>query len=346
MVRLIDVAKAAGVSHGTASNVFNRPGKVRPALRDRVREAAEELGYAGPDAKGKLLRDGKFNAIAVMPPGHWNVLDSLRNPVFGQFLQGVAEICDENETNLMVAPGTAYRAGRTIALVDCMIFSRVAQLEEIEAAKLRRIPFCVVDFDAGPEINSVRVDSRAGAYAAARHLIDLGHRRFAILSFLRENGPARIHQPAGPRPAEAAGIFTDQQKYLGYRDAFGEIGLDIDSVPMVQADAFDEAAPGLLLDLAQEATAILSMSVMQAVGIVREARRRGLAVPEDLSVVGYNDSHEARTCVPPLTTVDSLTREKGRQAARLALGNQAPVQHVLTPGLVVRGTTASSNSRK
>lgn len=345
MVRLVDVAKAAGVSQGTASNVFNVPEKVRPELRRRVHEAALALGYAGPDPKGKLLREGKFNAIAVMPPSHWQVLDSLRNPVFGQFLQGVGEVCDAYGANLMIAPGAIHGSSISNALVDCMIFSRVAQIEELDEVLLRKISFCVVDFDAGPEINSVRVDARAGAYAAARHLLDLGHRRFGILSFLRETGPARVHAASEPRPPDAPGMQTDQEKYLGYRDAFAEVGLDIGGVPMVQADAFDPAAPALMLDAAPDATAILSMSVMQAVGVVQEARRRGRTVPDDLSVVGYNDLDDAVACDPPLTTVDSLTREKGCVAARLAFAKAPPTQVTLEPRLIVRTSTSAPPPR-
>src|SRR5271166_4056397 len=76
VARLVDVAKAAGVSRGTASNVFNNPELVRPKLRQRVEAAARELGYLGPDPKGRLLRAGKFNSIGVMPPSDWGVVDS------------------------------------------------------------------------------------------------------------------------------------------------------------------------------------------------------------------------------------------------------------------------------
>src|SRR5260221_4214964 len=102
MGRSVDGARAAGVSRGTAFNVFNSPELVRPKLRKRVEAAALELGYLGPDPKGRLLRAGKFNAIAVMPPSEWGVADSLRNPVFDLFLLGVGEVCDEIGANLVI----------------------------------------------------------------------------------------------------------------------------------------------------------------------------------------------------------------------------------------------------
>lgn len=340
MARLIDVARAAGVSRSTASNVFNNPGIVRADVRLRVEEAARSLQYLGPDPKGRLLRAGKFNAIAVLPPSKWGVADALRNPVFDLFLLGVSEACDEIGASLVVVPDRGGRDGIRNALVDGFIFGRVEHLNDIEPARLRRLPFAVVDFDPGPDVSSVRVDARAGAYTAARHLLELGHRRFAFMSFLRHRGPAVIHRAGQSRPLDAAGMETDQEKYRGYADALGEAGLSIDDCTMVQADPWDNGAAAILLGAAPEATAILSMSVMQALGILDEARQRGLDVPRDLSVVGYNDIAEAAQSRPALTTVDGMGRQKGLMAARIVFGGGIPRHEVIEPHLIVRGSTA------
>jgi DNA-binding LacI/PurR family transcriptional regulator len=345
VARLIDIAKAAGVSRSTASNVFNSPELVRPKLRQRVEAAARDLGYLGPDPKGRLLRDGKFNAIAVLPPSEWSVADSLRNPVFDLFLLGVAEACDEVGANLLIVPDRTGNQGIRNALVDGFIFGRVEHLNEIEPARLRRLPFAVVDFDPGPGISSVSVDARAGSYAAAKHLIDLGHRRFGILSFLRSRSPARVYPAGEPRGPEAAGMPTDQEKYRGYRDAFAEAGIDINDVPMVQADPWDRDAARMLLDVAPEATAILSMAVMQGISVLEEARHRGLSVPRDLSVVGYNDIPDAARSDPPLTTVDGMGLEKGRAAARIVFGGGPPRHEILAPQLILRASTGPARVR-
>jgi DNA-binding LacI/PurR family transcriptional regulator len=342
VARLIDVAKAAGVSRSTASNVFNTPELVRPKLRQRVEAAARELGYPGPDPKGRLLRAGKFNAIAVVAPADWGVAEALRNPVFELFLRGVGESCDETGANLVIVSDATGGGGIKAALVDGFIFGRIDHLNQVEPARLRRLPFAVVDFDPGPGISSVRVDSRAGAYAAARHLIDLGHRSFGILSFLRSLGPARVHPAGRPRDPEAAGMPTDQEKLRGYSDALAEIGLSIDDVPIVQADPWDREAAQMMLDAAPDATAFLSMGVMHALLFLEEARRRGLVVPRDVSVVGYNDIPDAARSDPPLTTVDGMGVEKGRLAARLVLEGGPPRHHILQPQLILRGSTGSA----
>ncbi|RZK77580.1 MAG: hypothetical protein EOO66_31615 [Methylobacterium sp.] len=151
---------------------------------------------------------------------------------------------------------------------------------------------------------------------------------------------ARVFPPGTARPPEAAGTVVDQQKYRGYAEALTEAGLDIAAMPMVQAEADDPRAAGLLLEAAPQATAFLSMSVMQGIALLVEARRRGLSVPRDLSVVAYNDIEAAIRCDPPLTTVDSLTREKGALAARLIFDRGAVRHETLTPRLLVRASTA------
>ena len=338
--KLVDVARAAGVSLGTASNAFTHPERVRAELLARVETAARELGYHGPDPKGRLLREGRFNALGLVPPAELGVADAIANPVFRAFVTGVAEVCDAAGANLVLLSDRAHGRGVRTALVDGFILSRVEHMDEIEPARLRSLPFAVVDFDPGPDVSSVRSDARAGARAAARHLIGLGHRRIAILSFLRGFDPPIFHPPGAPRPPSASGMIVDQEKLVGYGEAMAEAGLSIDDAPMLQAHPLERDAARMLLDAAPQATAILSMSVMQALAVLEEARRRGLDVPRDLSVVGYNDLPEAASADPPLTTIDGMNREKGRIAARLVLEAGPPRREILPARLLLRGSTA------
>ena len=246
---------------------------------------------------------------------------------------------------LVIVPDRTGNGGIKTALVDGFIFGRVEHLAELEPAQLRRLPFAVVDFDPGPSISSVRVDARAGCYAAAKHLIEHGHRRFGILSFLRSSGSARVYPPGQLRTPKAAGIANDQEKFHGYADGLSEAGLDINDVPMVQAGPWDRGAARVMLDAAPNATAILSMSVMQAIAVIDEGRRRGLSVPRDLSVVGYNDIPDAERSDPPLTTVDGLGVEKGRTAARIVFEGGPPRHEILKPRLIVRASTGPAPVR-
>jgi len=140
-------------------------------------------------------------------------------------------------------------------------------------------------------------------------------------------------------------MATDQEKLHGYADALSEAGLNIDDVPMVQADPWDREAASMLLDAAPEATAVLSMSVMQGIAVVDEARRRGISVPRDLSVVAYNDIPDAARSDPPLTTVDGMGVQKGHAAARIVFDAGPPRHQILTPQLIMRASTGPAPTR-
>jgi DNA-binding LacI/PurR family transcriptional regulator len=325
------------------SNVFNNPELVRPEVRDRVMGAAQALGYGGPDPKARLLVGGKANAIGIIPFAEIGLADAMRAPFFRMFMEGVAEVCDELGTSLVLISGADGAKGGGIrgALVDGFILTLPDEVAHIEPAKLRRLPFVVIDADVGPEINSVKIDARGGCRAAAQHLLDLGHRRFGIVSFMRHMGPPVVYPPAHNRPPEMAGRELDRDKMHGYADALEAAGIALDGVPVVQANPWDRDAAAMMLDAAPDATAILSMSDLQGIAIMAEARKRGLSIPDDLSVVGFNNIPQARESDPPLTTVDGMGVAKGRAAARIVFEGGPPRHEVLPAELVVRASTAA-----
>ncbi len=246
MVKLIDVAKAAGVSRGTASNVFAHPELVREALRERVLAAANELGYGGPNPQGRLLRLGKVNAIGVTPPGAYGVSVAFSAPYFREFLTGVGTVCDERGASLTVISGIGQDKTRGIrnALVDGFILHQIEDAALVEARR-RRLPFVAVDLVADSNTNFVRIDDRAGGRMAAAHLTALGHRRFAIFSVLRQDPthtPAVSLEPVFHGPSEARhrlvrGFAIDDDRLAGYADSLGEVGLSIDEIPIVECGA-------------------------------------------------------------------------------------------------------------
>jgi DNA-binding LacI/PurR family transcriptional regulator len=285
------------------------------------------------------------NAIGVIAAGAYGMA-SMFTGYFPSFLRGVAEICDERGASLTLVSGLVddKTFGIRNALVDGFILSRPHDTELIQSLELRKLPFVVIDIDGSSGVRSVSIDARSGCRAAAQHLLDLGHRRFAIMSFLRVLGPPVVHPPRRGRKLEVAGMSLDQEKYLGYADALASAGINIDDVPVVQAHPWDRSAAALLLDTSPNATAILAMADLQAIAVIEEARRHGLGVPSDLSVIGFNNIVEA--AVANLTTVDSNGAEKGRVAARIVFVG-GPVQHeTLATKLVVRGTTAPPAARK
>ncbi|MGN6489226.1 MAG: LacI family DNA-binding transcriptional regulator [Devosia sp.] len=340
-IKLSDVARAAGVSLGTASNVFNRPHLVRTTMRDHVKRVAAELGFSGPDPVGRLLMGGKANAIGVLPAGDMSVAFTIGSPYLSALLLGIAEVCDANGANLLVVSGARDRKAWAInhALVDGFVLGNLDEIPLL-AARQRQVPFVLIDVDAGPNTNSVGVDGRAGARLAAEHLLGLGHRRFAILAVQRAPREPIWHRPATSPRQLKGGYPLDHDKLAGYADALAAAGIPIDSVPMVEAfPPLAQQGAQLLLDKAPEATAILVMADRNAIALLAEARARGIDVPRRLSVIGFDDVPNAPLATPPLTTVRQDTVEKGRAGARLLFEGGPPRQLKLPVELVVRGST-------
>ena len=341
-VKLSDVAEAAGVSLGTASNAFNRPDRVRPEVRAHIEATARALGYGGPDPVGRLLMGGKANALGLTPPGAIPVATALRSPFFREFTYGVAEACDAEGAILVMISGDPERKDWAIrnALVDGFIFGHRDDLT-LAAARNRKVPAVVMDMAGGADAGSIRIDARDGAEAIARHLLDLGHRRFAIASVQRTLAPPILHQPGAARQLRA-GYPIDKEKLAGFASALGAAGLSIDEMPIVEfyPHAPDPAAGArVLLDALAGATAVMCMADRQAMVLLEEARQRGIRVPEDLSITGFDDASEAAGAQPPLTTVAQPIVDKGRMAADMIFNNK--LEDVTLPvHLVIRGSTA------
>jgi DNA-binding LacI/PurR family transcriptional regulator len=345
---LLDVAKAARVSKSTVANAFNQPKRVRPELLARIEAVAREIGYAGPDPKGRMLSSGKVNAIGVVPFGHFGIANFFTNPYQRDFLAGVAQACEERGVGLSLVSGRNDQEawGIKSALVDGFVFTGIEQVEFLGDGNPRGLPFVVMDFDGAPNINSVSVENRDGARQATRHLLELGHRRFAIILVLYSFQPPIFHAPSkSKRRLDAAPPLLE--KLAGVADALAEAGISIDDVPVAEACGTpeEEAAFGngaaMLLDKAPDATAIIALNDNIALSIMRQAKKRDLEIPRDLSIVGFDDVPEAALADPPLTTIRVSAAENGRIAARLLLDGGAPRQVIVPVKLVVRNSTAT-----
>jgi DNA-binding LacI/PurR family transcriptional regulator len=340
---LLDVARAAGVSRTTASNAFNRPDQLSKELRARVLKVAASLGYAGPNPVARVLRTGKTNTIGLVFPDPLPYL--FTDPAAIAFLRGVAAACEPHHAGVLILPVDDPRAVAARvheAVVDgFIIYCHEEGSPVIDAMGSRGLPCVGVDlggFALGPVVT---VDDFGGAAAAARHLIELGHRRVSILSLDCSRSRMRGRHSAARRVAARFKPTSDRLR--GYLSALAEAGLDPDQVPVLEEPENDpEAAETVALRLLRTRpapTAILAMSDLLAIGVIRAAQRIGLEVPRDLSVIGFDDVPLARDLNPPLTTVRQPLMEKGRLAAALLLGSAEPPDAPLPTELVVRGST-------
>jgi DNA-binding LacI/PurR family transcriptional regulator len=342
---LLDVARAAGVSRTTVSNAFNRSDQLSAELRERVLATARELGYAGPNPMARMLRTGRAGAIGVVFSDRLTY--AVTDPAAVAFLQGIAEVCEQEDAALLILSAidedAARRVVRQAAVDGFIIYCLATETGVINAMLERGGPVVAVDepgFVDGPRVG---IADRAGARQAAEHLLGLGHRRIAIISM--ETRPDGYVGPLdAARRAGSVYAVTDE-RLAGYEDGLMAMGLDLAALrveerPCNSPRAAREAALALLGERPQP-TAILVMSDLFALAAIDAARELGLRVPDDLSVVGFDDIPVSSQVSPPLTTVHQPLVEKGRIAAELLFGRRSAAAPIVLPTeLVVRGTTA------
>jgi DNA-binding LacI/PurR family transcriptional regulator len=343
--RIADVAREAGVSKTAVSFAFNSPDRLAPQTAARIREVADHLGYR-PHPVARMLSQRHTTTLGVLTPQALSVMFS--NPFFGAFSEGVALAAEEAGYGLyFISPlhGSLARAmGR--ATVDGVVAIGLSdEHHEVEQIRRAGVPLVLVDSNALPEHGSVVVDDVGGAVAAAEHLLALGHRDVVVFGV----------EP--PVPGDVGEDGVTARRLRGYRQAFAAAGLTIDDERVIMGPATVEggiAALETALDGPGAApTAILAMSDAMAIGAISAARRHGLRVPDDLSVVGFDDIDLASHVDPPLTTVHQPIRQKGEEAVRLLRSvierpDGSPADHRrLETRLLIRGSTGPvSKDRK
>ncbi len=340
-MKLLDVAKAAGVSQGTASNVFNRPQIVREEVRERVRAAARAIGYSGPDVKGRLLRAGKVNAIGVasaQPLSHF-----FEDPYARLMMSGIAEACDRKGAGLsVVSTVNPERLAWNIqsALVDgFVLFCLEGGPQLVRLTRQRKLPFIALDLSLDDRsISAIGVDDVAGARLAAQHLIELGHRRFAVVSL---DVPDDRKERAAIDPTL---YHVARDRLRGYFEVLSEHGINTASLPVI--DGHEDAGTvreGLerVFAAAEPPTAILVMSDRYAFIVLDWLAERGLSVPNDVSVIGYDGVPEGDWSRPPLTTIAQPIKQIGQLAVEAILEDDGAVKReTLDTSLLIRGSTA------
>ncbi|OLR89774.1 LacI family transcriptional regulator [Actinokineospora bangkokensis] len=334
------------MSRTTVSNAYNRPDQLSPELRRRVLDTARRLGYPGPDPVARSLRTRKAGAVGLLLTE--NLSYAFRDPAALGFLEGLALACEGAGQGLHLVPvnperedvAAVHRAG-----VDGFVVYSVPDDDPHLAAVLSRpVPTVVADQPIVDGVDRVGIDDRAAITRLAQHLITLGHRRVGVVCMRlardRNDGFAAVDRQ------EAAHFHVQRARLAGIADAFGPAGVEWARIPVVErfdhTTASGASAAGQLLDSDPGLTAIIATSDILALGAITEARRRGLRVPQDLTVTGFDGIPEGERI--GLTTVRQPVLEKGRAAGRLLLGTPDPTRprEVTLDTELVQGTTAST----
>jgi DNA-binding LacI/PurR family transcriptional regulator len=348
-VTISDVASALGVAVSTVSNAYNRPDQLSATLRERILTTAAELGYPGPDPVARGLRRQRAGAVGVLFAERLSY--AFSDPAAVQVLDGIASALEPAGLGLLLVPG---RADDLTTLQQAMVdgFVVYSMLEDdplLTAALRRRLPAVLLDQPPRARVPSITVDDVDGARQAAAHLLALGHRRFAIITDrLGEGRPgADVAIPRSPHAQIEASFFVTRRRFQGYREALEAEGVAWEEVVILErpenSEAEGAAAMRELLATAARPTAVLCITDRLALGALEAAQQAGLAVPGDLSVVGFDDIPRAAEALPPLTTIRQAHREKGLLAGRALLARlrgEAVAEHTALPvRLVVRGST-------
>lgn len=341
---LQSIAEEVGVSRMTVSNAFSRPEKLSAELRERILRVAEERGYVGPDPAARALARGRTGTVGLLLTGRLG--EQASDPVATEFLVSVADALSDHGLALTLI--TAGVGGETVPARDVPMDGALVYVCEPDSADLawlrkRDLALVTVDQDPLPDSPSINIDDRLGARAAAQHVVDLGHRRVGILNLQ----PVQ-EESTTPDRAEAISNPPAAERSRGWREALTAAGVEptVVLVPWRPLSAAYDAARDLL-SRPDRPTALLCFSDSFAAQAMRAAESLGLKVPEDVSVVGFDDSPLATAVHPALTTVSQPVTEKGRLAVGALLETMAPgadrtrpARTVLPTSLVVRESTA------
>jgi DNA-binding LacI/PurR family transcriptional regulator len=312
-----------------------------------VMAKAQELGYAGPDPKGRLLRAGKVNAIGVATAEPLSYF--FDDPFARVVMTGISQACDATGAGIsLVSAVNQEQLAWNIqsALVDgFIVFCLEGGSRLVELTRERGLPFVALDFGFDDEtISALGVDDIAGARLAARHLARLGHRRFAVLSLpFAENG----HGPASVQSAEDAIYSGTRDRLRGYFRELAEFGIDTSNIPIYET-ANEEVSVTAGLDHIfasdNRPTAILAMSDRVALTALTWLREHGISVPHDVSIVGFDGVPEGAHSDPPLTTIAQPMIEMGKRAVDAILNFDGRIRReTLDVELVERGSTAPAS---
>lgn len=326
-----DVAREAGVSVATVSRVLNGRPDVRPATRDMVLRAVRNSNFT-TNRSARALSGGKTGLVGFTLP-------IVHAEYFGWILSAAAEALYEHDMRAVLCP-TLHQHDREVSLLDRLMHGTTdgaiillprESSAELKALSRNGFPFVVVDpryeLDAG--VAAVSATHGAGAKAATDHLLSLGHRRIGVITGNR-------------------GWTATEERLNGYRTALAAAGVLPSPELVIDSDYLIEggrASAWALLDLPDPPTAIFAMNDNMAIGAVQAAKERGLRVPDDLSVIGFDDSDQTRIVTPALTTVRQPLQEMGRMAVSLLLRliqkQRVEAMRVeLATRLVVRESTA------
>jgi LacI family transcriptional regulator/LacI family repressor for deo operon, udp, cdd, tsx, nupC, and nupG len=326
-VTIKDIAKVAGVSHTTVSRALNGNPAISFETTERIQQLAREMGYV-PSAVAQSLLSRRTQTIGM-------VVTTIADPFIVQVVEGAEQIAQEagysiflntshNNPDQEMAVVETFQRRRVDAII--VTSSRVGSLYSSQLDQIK-VPIVLINNqEEGEFLHSVAVDNLQGAHLAVAHLLALGHRRIGYIG-------------AADRPK------SNGQRLAGYADALKQAGLAFDPALIVSLMAdndLERGRTGLEPLLAAGATAVFCYNDLIAIGLLLACQQRGIVVPQELSVVGFDDIEPALYTTPPLTTVHQPRLKLGQLAMTMTLkllNGQDMQDQILPCELMIRGST-------
>lgn len=325
---IIDVARESGVSYSTVSRVLNGYEFVKPSTRAKVLEAAKKLGYV-PNQQARSLAGGRSNLIGVLVPG-------IDNGYISELMRGIDEELAKSGYNLILYT-TRRQDGRestyaaTImngAADGLLLVVPTTSSHYLPLLRQHRFPHVMIDqTDMSGESAFVDATNWQGAYDATQYLIGLGHQRIGFIAGL-------------------AGVSSGVDRQRGYQAALADHGLPLNPDLIVPGDYLESggyAATQALLSLPERPTAIFAANDLSAFGAMEAAAQRGLRIPDDISLIGFDNIPQTALVFPKLTTVHQPLEQMGQVAVKMLLeqldnskNDQSPRHVTLATQLVIR----------
>ena len=329
-ITIVDVAAEAGVSFGTVSRVINNDVHVKPETRERVLEAMQQLNFVA-NRQARSLAGGKSNTIGVLVP-------DLGTGYIGEIIRGIDTELSLSDLDLVLytthrtaSKEASYVANLAKGMVDGLLLVLPRNpTDYIGLLTRQNFPFVLIDHQGtGKDCPAVGATNWQGAFTATEYLIKLGHQRIGFITGWKDLGCA-------------------EDRLQGYRSALrthhiSELPGLIYEGTFFQLDGYNGAIA--MLDLPNPPTAIFASNDVMAMGVMDAVRSRGLRVPDDISVVGFDNIPQSAMVFPPLTTVQQPLEQMGRVAAQMLLGILNGVEQVtnrieLPTELIVRSSTS------
>jgi len=328
-----EVARQAGVSIATVSRALKKPELVKDETRRHVLNTVERLGYT-PNTLGSSLRNRRSNSVVVLVP-------DISNPFFAEIIHGIEQVAHLKGYSVLLGD-TQHNPDRESVYANCLKTRQADGLLFLG----HRVPASVSSFvrkkglpirpivnacEYSPELGvpGVHVDNEAGAYEAVSHLLELGHRNIGIVTGPMEQGPLSRNRLAGANKALSEKGIRVPDNMIYYGDFSIESGIE---------------AAHTLLDQPHPPSALFCFNDEMAMGVMEYCREKHIIIPDDLSLVGFDDIRFARYCNPPLTTIHQPTKEIGRTAMQVLVEllsgkDIKKMTRILPAKLVIRAST-------